>query len=215
MNFDEINNIFDIDKDLMENVVEFKDERISKATSSAGEKYSVVFHAIPLNVFSKLPMSMYEMSDELRKCLFFPGLYSYNFEGLYNDGVEYEFYQIFRNGIIEVRLEEYGSEHRISVRYYQKKFVDFVNDSLKIYNSLGMDCPILFYVTVVNIKGCVLDEGPRVRSKVMDLERNILDPLGYIIGQDSNVENEVGKLFVPIWNHFGVIDDYVNYRMNE
>lgn len=211
MNFDEINNIFDINKDLMEKVVEFKDERISKATLSTGEKYSVVFHAIPLNAFSKLPISMYEMSEELRKHSFFLGLYSYNFEGLYNNGVESEFYQIFRNGIIEVRLEEYGPEHLISVSYYRKKFLEFVNDCLKIYNSLELDCPVLFYVTVVNIKGCVLDKLPGIRSNVMDLERNILDPLGYIIGQDSNVENEVGKLFVPIWNHFGVSEDYINY----
>ena len=204
MNFNEINNIFDIDKDLMEKVVEFKDERIFKATSSAGEKYSVVFHAIPLNAFSKLPISMYEMSEELRKHSFFLGFYSYNFEGLYNNGVESEFYQIFRNSIIEVRLEEYGPEHLISVSYYQKKFLEFVNDCLKTYNSLELDCPVLFYVTVVNIKGCVLDKIPGIRSNVMDLERNILDPLGYIIGQDSNVENEVGKLFVPNWNLFGV-----------
>ena len=211
MNFDEINNIFNIDKDLMEKIDEFKDERIFKATSSAGEKYSVVFHAIPLNAFSKPPISMYEMGDELRKHSFFTGFYSYNFEGLYNNGVEYEFYQIFRNGIIEVRLEEYGPEHRISVNYYRDEFVKFVKDSLNIYNSLEIDCPVLFYVTVVNIKGCVLDKLPGVRSEVMDLERNILNPLGYIIGQDSNVENEVGKLFVPIWNHFGVREDYINY----
>lgn len=212
MNFNEINNIFDIDKDLMEKIDEFKDERIAKATSSAGEKYSVVFHAIPLNAFSKLPISMYEMSEELRKHSFFSGLYSYNFEGLYNNGGEYELYQIFRNGIIEVRLEEYGPEHCISVNYYRDEFVKFVNETLKTYNSLGIECPVLFYVTVVNIKGCILEKLPWIRSDVMDLERNILDPLGYIIGQDSNVENEVGKLFVPIWNHFGVNEDYINYR---
>lgn len=212
MNFNEINNIFDIDKDLMKKIDEFKDERISKATSSAGEKYSVVFHAIPLNAFSKLPISMYGMSDELRKHSFFSGLYSYNFEGLYNNGVGSEFYQIFRNGIIEVRLEEYGPEHRISVNYYRDEFVKFVKDSLNIYNSIGIECPILFNITIVNIKDCKLDEGPRLRSRVMDLERNVLDPIGYIIGEDSNVENEVGKLFVPIWNHFGVSEDYINYR---
>lgn len=212
MNFDEITNIFDIDKNLMEKIDEFKDERISKAISSAGEKYSVIFHAIPLNAFSKLPISLYKMNDELRKHSFFTGLYSYNFEGLYNNAVEDEFYQIFRNGIIEVRLEEYGPEHRISVSYYRNKFVKFVNETLKIYNALEIDCPLLFYVTVVNIKGCILDKRPGVRSDVMDLERNMLDPIGSIIGQDSNVENEVGKLFVPIWNHFGVSEDYINYR---
>lgn len=208
MQFDNVNTQFDIDDDLMEKIDEFKNERILKHTNDDG-KYKVIFHSIPLDAFSKFPMGLEDFRVEFGKHSLFHRNYSYNFEGLFHD-YDDEFVQVFRNGIFEVVFSDYDSKKRISLRYYNDQCDIFVKESLKIYDTLGINCPILFYVTIINIKGYKLDAGLGVRSHVGDTQRNILNPIGIIIKNDDELDNNINNLFVPIWNHFGISMDYTN-----
>ena len=208
MEFDKVATIFDIDKNLLEKIDEFKNERILKHTNDEG-KYNIIFHSIPLDAFSKFPMALEEFRIEFGKHPLFQRSYAYNFEGLYHD-YEEEFVQVFRNGIFEAVFSDYGSKKRISLRYYNDKFDTFVKESLKIYDTLGINCPILFHVTIINIKDYKLDAGLGVRSHVWDTQRNILNPIGIIIKNDNELDNNINNLFVPIWNHFGISMDYTN-----
>ena len=155
MEFDKVETIFDIDKNLLEKIDEFKNERILKHTNDEG-KYNIIFHSIPLDAFSKFPMALEEFRIEFGKHPLFQRSYAYNFEGLYHD-YEEEFVQVFRNGIFEAVFSDYGSKKRISLRYYNDKFDTFVKESLKIYDTLGINCPILFHVTIINIKDYKLE----------------------------------------------------------
>lgn len=107
-------------------------------------------------------------------------------------------------------LEHYDFFSSVSLRYYNDKFDTFVKESLKIYDTLGINCPILFHVTIINIKDYKLDAGLGVRSHVWDTQRNILNPIGIIIKNDNELDNNINNLFVPIWNHFGISMDYTN-----
>ena len=66
MEFDKVETIFDIDKNLLEKIDEFKNERILKHTNDEG-KYNIIFHSIPLDAFSKFPMALEEFRIEFGK----------------------------------------------------------------------------------------------------------------------------------------------------
>lgn len=203
-----INTIFDVDKEVMEKIEDFKSERILKHSQNE-DKYKLIFHSIPLDAFSKFPMPLNDFKIELGEHPFFQRSYFYNFEGLYNE-YDDEFVQVFSTGILEVIFSDFGEKNRIYLKHYVNQCDAFVKESLKIYAALGINCPIVFYVTVINIRGYILDAGMGVRSHVQDTQRDILNPMGIIIKDDDNLENNINNLFVPIWNHFGISKDYKN-----
>lgn len=79
MEFDKVETIFDIDKNLLEKIDEFKNERILKHTNDEG-KYNIIFHSIPLDAFSKFPMALEEFRIEFGKHPLFQRSYAYNFK---------------------------------------------------------------------------------------------------------------------------------------
>lgn len=208
MELKKVKTIFDIDKKLLEKIDEFKNERIIKYNNDKHE-YKVIFHSIPLDAFSKFPMPLDNFRAKFGKHHFFQRRYAYNFEGLYYD-YENEYVQIFHNGIFEIVFSDYSPNNLINISYYKNQCDTFVKESLKIYDELGINYPILFYVTIINIKDYKLDANLWVRSEVWDTERNILNPMGIIIKKDDHLDNNINNLFVPIWNHFGISIDYIN-----
>lgn len=206
MDYEEIKSMFAMNSNLFENINRYKNNRINKMISNNNKYFQIIFHAIPFNIFSNEYISLKKARDLMSNNEFFRGSYNYNFEGLYN-----VFYpsQIFRNGTFEWRYEDSEGAKIFDLSYFQYEYVDFVKESLTIYNELNINCPIVFFVTLINIQNIDIQKSLMDRSKVIDTNRNILDPNGCIIKNTKHIKNEVHNLFVPIWNHFGKNVDYI------
>lgn len=205
MEFEEIRVMFDLNNSLQEKINNYRDERVSFWSSKNKDKYKVLFHAIPLDSFSKSQIDFKKARTVLNK-QFLNGYFFSDFEGLFsNEGVYNG--KLFRNGIFEISLVEYRDDDGVNVRNAYRTFKTFINESLDVYRELGILCPIVYFVTFTNIKGRNM-LGSAFKGCI-DIERDILNPAGVVIEDKNQVDNAWHNIFVPIWNHFGVDEDYV------
>lgn len=203
--FSELKSIFDVNVQLQEEINSFRDERVQKIASEEDDKYKVIFHAIPLDVFSKSRIDLKQARIALQGKQFLDGFYYSDFQGLCCDG--YFKKKLFRNGIFEA----FYNEHDYDVVYVhdsKNKFEEFVTDCLEVYEELNFICPIIFFITFTNIKGLEMAVDPPSLSENRDPERNILNPAGIVIKDKDQVESEVHNVFVPVLNHYGIDVDY-------
>lgn len=207
MEFEEIKTMFDLNNSLHEKINYYRDKRISYWSSKTNDKYKVIFHAIPFDAFSKAQIDFKKARNVLNK-EFLHGYFFSDFEGLFSDDLYYKG-KLFRNGIFEIILEDDGINGRVNVDNPYNKFKKFVNESLEIYDELGILCPIVYFITFTNIKGREMYFKIGTHGILTDTERDILNPIGTIIKNKNQTEIGVHNLFVPIWNHFGRQDDYI------
>ena len=98
--------------------------------------------------------------------------------------------------------------------YFEDEFKKFVKQMLRVYESLNIFCPIVFFVTFTNIKGrdVPVDHLDKRRGEIFDKERNILDASGIIFESEETIDEEVSSLFLQFWNHFGYDKKYETRR---
>lgn len=207
MEFEEIKAMFDLNNSLLEKINNYRDERVSFWCSKNKDKYKVMFHAIPFDAFSINQIDFRKAKTVLNK-EFLYGYFLSDFEGLFSDESLYKG-KLFRNGIFEIILEEYRDEGGVNVGNPYLEFQKFVNDSLEVYDELGILCPVVYFVTFTNVKGrnMLLKIGEHYR--LTDAERDTLNPVGIIIKDKDQIEVCAHNTFVPIWNHFGKNVDYI------
>lgn len=209
MEFEELRRMFDLNNSLIKRINEFRDERVREFESQNPELYKVIFHAVPLNVFSNNIMNLDHVKQELRTGHFIAGAYNYNFEGLYNN---FDLFnkQFYRNGIFEMDYITNSENDCINVKYFQEEYLTFAKEVYELYQKLNIICPIIFFVSLTNIQGrerCT-NGLPIIRGGVFDKSRSVLNPKGIIIENETQIENEVNNLFIQIWNHFGISKEY-------
>ena len=139
--------------------------------------------------------------------------WNYNFEGIYQSRSD-NFGQMFRNGIFEKVRKTDGEEDPVALVYFEDEFKKFVKQMLRVYESLNIFCPIVFFVTFTNIKGrdVPVDYLDKRRGEIFDKERNILDASGIIFESEETIDEEVSSLFLQFWNHFGYDKKYETRR---
>lgn len=207
MEFEEIKTMFDLNNSLLEKINDYRDKRVSLWSSKNKNKYKVMFHAIPFDAISINQIDFKKARTVLNK-EFLNGYYFSDFEGLFNNQSLYKG-KLFRNGIFEIILEEYRDEGGVNVRNPYLEFKKFINDSLEVYNELGIFCPIIYFITFTNVKGRNMLCNPREHYNLTDFERDTLNPSGLIIKDKTQIDICVHNMFVPIWNHFGKDVDYI------
>lgn len=204
MEFNEIKEMFDMNNKLTEKINKFRCERVLKYSSEDTTHYKVIYHSIPLNSFNNLQINLKDAKEYLVNNNLFGGG-NYNFEGIYYSLGGDDFRQMFRNGIFEKVMKTNGENDNISLSYFEDDFKNFVESMLKIYKSLNIFGPIIFFVTLTNIKGRdVHVEAINERTgDIYDKERNILDASGVIFDSDESIDENISNLFLQFWNHFG------------
>lgn len=207
MEFEEIKSMFDLNNSLLEKINDYRDKRVSFWSSKNRDKYKVMFHAIPFDAFSINQIDFKKARTVLNK-EFLYGYFFSDFEGLFSDESIYKG-KLFRNGIFEIILEEYRDEGGVNVGNPYLEFKKFVNDSLEVYEELGISCPIVYFVTFTNVKGRNMLLKVGEHYILTDPERDTLNPVGIIIKDNNQIEVSAYNMFVPIWNHFGKNVDYI------
>lgn len=208
MDYDELRQMFDLNNRLIENINNFRDERIVNFESENQEKFKVIFHAIPLNAFSNNQIDLEKAQKKLEIREIIGGFYKPNFEGLYQPHSTF-FRQFYRNGIYEMHYTQYNTIEEIPLKYFEEEYLKFAEEILDFYQKVDILCPIIFFVSLTNVQNHELTTNglPR-RNKVFDKKRSILNPKGIIIRNKTQIENEVNNLFIPLWNHFGISKNY-------
>ena len=211
MDYDELRRMFDLNNSLIEKINNFRDERLVKIESEKQETYKVIYHAVPLNAFSNNPINLERAKKELIYGRIIGGNYKYNFEGLYSSSESY--FQFYRNGIFERCYTMEYTDERVYLDKYEEEYQIFCEEIINLYNKLDIICPIVFFVSLTNIKGYSLhSHGYRRSYESIPDKRSKLDPPGIIIYNKNEIEEKIKDLYKPLWNHYGLPEN--NKRKN-
>lgn len=207
ISFTDLKLILDINMQLQETINNYRDERVQKFASENEDKYNIIFHAIPIDAFSKSRINFKKARNTFHNKQFLMGFNYSDFEGLYSNVNGHSFkMRLFRNGIFEAIAEhDYADVH---VDYSKNRFEEFVSECLEVYDELNISCPIIFFVTFTNVKDRKMAVN-EISFNQRCTERDILDPTGVLIKNKNQVESEVHNIFVPIFNEFGKDVDYI------
>ena len=87
---------------------------------------------------------------------------------------------------------------------YEKDCITFCKEILQLYKELDIICPVVFFVSLVNIQGySFMSNGVKKSYESIPDKREKLDPNGIIINNENEIEEKVKDLFKPLWNHYG------------
>ncbi|WP_400240162.1 helix-turn-helix domain-containing protein [Methanobrevibacter smithii] len=213
MEFNEIKEMFEMNNKLTERINGFRCNRVLKYSTEDTNHYKVICHSIPLNSFSNIQINLEEAKKQLIDYRVLSPEWNYNFEGIYQSRFD-NFGQMFRNGIFERVKKTDCEDDPVSLVYFENEFKNFVKQMLKVYESLNIFCPIIFFVTLTNIKGrdVSVDSFYERRGDIFDKERNILDPSGIIFESEESIDEDISRLFLQFWNHFGYDKKYEKRR---
>jgi len=219
----------------------FKAERINKIINGdtpvkISPKGNIVLHFIPASAFlSDKEIDMQTLANKSDKlgmlflkdwdCKSNPnGYLLYSPE---NNGIRYDYTQIYGNGIIEVVDGQMLDPDPIRYPYFVKcilspclveSTLDFFNKALSFYQSIGIKPPIRFQMSLVNIKGygLVVSEELQIRHYLslgknppVATENNIILPERgerdecVIYDFSDKPESVLMPLFNKLWQHFG------------
>jgi hypothetical protein len=90
--------------------------------------------------------------------------YHYNFDGFltfcYSKEESNSYIQLFRNGIIEASIGRHQNDRKnIRSIYKEENVVECISQYLKILKNLGVDTPILIFLTLIGVKGYKMPRG--------------------------------------------------------
>lgn len=208
MEYDELRKMFDLNNSLIEKINNFRDKRVVKFKTENQVVYSIIFHSIPINAFTNTQIDIEKAKKELENGEIIGGYYKPNFEGLYNPNETF-FKQLYRNGIYEMHYTQTHQDEKIPLKHFKEKYLKFAQDIFNFYQKIDIICPIVFFISLTNVQGHELSTNGLPRfNEVFDKKRSILNPNGMIIDNETQIENNVNNLFVPLWNHFGISKEY-------
>lgn len=213
MEFNELKEMFDMNNKLTERINDFRYKHVLKYSSEDTNHYKVIYHLIPSNSFNNIQINLEDAKEYLMTNRVMSPEWNYNFEGIYQSRYE-KFGQMFRNGIFEKVQKTGGENDNVSLCHFEDDFKIFINKMLKVYESLNIFCPIIFFVTFTNIKGrdVPVDHFYKRRGEIFDKERDILDAPGIIFESEETIDEDVSNLFLQFWNHFGYDKKYKSGR---
>ncbi len=207
MEYNNLKEYFSLSEKLLTKINEFRENRIFNFYSARENNiYKTIYHAIPLSAFSSEDLDMNSLRNILIKNHdLFNGSYFPNFEGIYKESND-KFLQFYRNGIIELVYFKKGD----NILLDKKNFRKFIKESFELYYELDIKSQVVFYITLVNIKGknFDLDNVFVEKYNIYDKEREILPSNSLLLNQyDENlVERSLENIFLIFKNHFGYVE---------
>lgn len=219
LDVNEIRTLFTVSSTLVENIKNFRIERLSKIVSQEtplplAKIGKIVLHLIPFTSFD--PTIRFDL-NVLRSNL--PGPigttlpdYRFNFDGLLTYFVDNELHrssylQIFNNGIIEA-AESYllSYDNGIPAVVYEKELVTAVSKFLKAQKKLGVSAPIVIALSLVDVSGyhMTVDNSQRYSGKNHQIDRDsLMIPEIVLDDLDDDPTVFMKPIFDTIWNATG------------
>jgi len=219
LDVNEIRTLFTVSSTLVQNIKNFRIERLSKIVSqetplSLAKIGKIVLHIIPFTSFD--PTIRFDLNI-LRSNL--PGPigttlpdYRFNFDGLltyFADNVSNHssYLQIFNNGIIEA-AESYllSYDNGIPAVAYEKELITAISKFLKAQKKLGVSAPIVIALSLVDVSGyhMTVDNSQRYSGKNHQIDRDsLIIPEIVLDDLDSEPTEFMKPIFDTIWNATG------------
>lgn len=224
MDVDELRVAFNLSATIVERMRDFRLQRISKISVNETpvpfwDSPRVVFHFIPMDSLLS-PKSydikyFFDLPTELHPMRATSWFHSYNLDGVItyagpgSSQGSHSYVQLYRNGIIEaVEGSMLSNEEKKLV--YTTTLVEESVLSFKrffdVYKKLGIDPKIVFYMTLVGVKGFSIPhtEFPDFIGEIHNIDRDIIF-LPEIVIEDYDISPE--KILKPnfdlLWNACG------------
>ncbi|HRY59776.1 MAG TPA: hypothetical protein P5096_00085 [Patescibacteria group bacterium] len=124
--------------------------------------------------------------------------------------------QLYRNGIVEavdcLSLASCREGKTIKGLALENVLIDSLTEYLKILKDLGVNMPMMIFLTLIGVGGCGMATGPAYSSyDGAPIDRDNLDLPGIIINSyDEKPETILRPLFDLIWNACGLAES-LNY----
>lgn len=221
---------FTLSEAITERIRKFREERISRIYANETPVFfkgdaKIILHLIPIISFN--PAQRYGIEKVASQPGEMPPIYSHGWNDRYNlDGfvtysgsvteASHTYTQLYRNGIIEA-VEGFllsSSEDKkpfIPSIAYEKELIQSLHDYLKIMKNLGVELPILIFLTLVGVKGYYMYVGSAIDFRRSPIDRDILLlPEVIVENYDTAPDQTLKPCFDAVWNACGFPKSY-NY----
>ncbi|MBI5679362.1 MAG: ATP-binding protein [Methanobacterium sp.] len=223
MDVSELRNAFNLSETLTEKIKRFREDRLSNIIADEGpvgmnNSAKTVIHIIPLNSFDPGQISdlnnIYNNNQNFQPISTHKSKERYNLDGLiaYTERTS-NYIQIFRDGIIEA-----VDENLLDTRYdgnvipsgiYEKEILEAIKKYLAILEDLGVETPILIFISLIGVKGYAMATNARA-YKLEHLRPHYLIDRDVLLLPETLLENygiEIEKSlklsFDSLWNACG------------
>lgn len=226
LDIDELRNAFILSESLIDNIKQFRTDRIFKIIGDEtpvlmGKGAKIAVHLIPLSAFSNrehLDIKIMKTKAKNVSPLYCGGWnYRINFDGflLYSqsndNGASYSYTQFYRNGIIEMvnsnLLDSWGSDDKyIPSTLYENEIIKTLKRCISYYEDVGINTPIFGFISLVGVKGYIMavDTSKYWVMKHDSIDRDVLlTPEIIIDNYDESIEKTIKPCFDFIWNACG------------
>lgn len=213
---------FNLSETIAERIREFRENRISNIFADETpvplyDNPKIVLHLLPIVSFAST------QSYEIDKIALDPGKirpvycsswdHRYNLDGFLTysagrEGKSHSYVQLFRNGIIEaveaLLLEPLNDNLVIPSIAYERELMESLSEYLSILRKLGVELPILIFLTLVGVKGYKMAYQRFFRRETYPIDRDILFvPEVVIENYDVLAKDVLRPCFDSIWNACG------------
>jgi len=222
----ELRNAFIASESLKQNILDFKNSRISNIISDDGfaplkNQGKIIIHLIPFISFET--GRLFNIEEILKKTDLMQPLGSvtgmdirYNFDGLLcydNYQVEkqsHSYLQLYKNGIIEtvdswfIQPDD-KDEKKLYLNPVEEMIWTFMNRVPVIYKYLKINTPIIALLTMTGVKGFQLGvQGYRHFSNSIEIERDtLMFPELLIEDWNIKIDSLIKPWFDSMWNAVG------------
>lgn len=229
MSVDELRIAFNLLENLTDRVRKFSKERINLLASNdyhedipvmLGEGPRIVLHSIPLTTLSLgtgVELRSFEFIDkslddyEMRTAFAYKR--RFNYQGIvipffYPDDKAAEYFQVFRNGVIEYLFLPGGSSNdtQIVIHAIENSALVAVEIIMKMQQNLGIEPPMAILLGLVNVKGFKWffhNRQDRAYAKSDINQSKLILPDVIVSTFEENCKSVMKPLFDILWNTAG------------
>jgi hypothetical protein len=215
----ELRNAFNLSESLNDKIKRFRENRIASIFANETPVpfqscAKLVLHMIPLISFDpSVSFDVAKIQSSQYRPIGAQGWgHRYNLEGLVasstsNEGLAEAYTQVYRNGIVEAvegyMLKPYNDRKLVPSVAYEGELISSFTEYLSALKSLGVQMPVVVFLTFVNIKGYSMALSNSMESYMIDRDVLFL-PEVLLNSYDVKAEQVLKPIFDAVWNSFGL-----------
>ena len=214
----ELRIMFNLSETLAEKIRNFREGRISTIVANEGpvplvDNPKILLHLIPLDSFTPGQRCNLDNARNLAmrmRPMHVSGYdYRYNLDGFLTysyreDAGSHSYVQLFRNGIIEaVDGATIGPQKSLPSVAFVNQLTESLEAYLDLMSSLAVETPIFLFLSLLDVRGCVMAVGGPFRERNAIDRDMLLLPEVIIENYDMPVDDILRPCFDSIWNACG------------
>lgn len=222
MDLSEVKNSINLSENLVERIKNFRLDRISRIISNdvnipLVESPKIVLHLLPLISFEKgyrIDLNV-DISQNLRPLFDSTSYQRYNLDGLMTYSTIGDFKTadayllLYYNGIIETfnsRVLTLSSKDQKAFRVeaIERGLIEELERLLGELNSLNVNCPIIIMITLLGVKGYMIDSSNAFFHANDSIDRDtVFLPEVMLNDYSEKIELVIKPIFDSLWQAFG------------